>query len=575
MPPDDAGMPASRLAPSPRLPVLLALSGLLALLLFGILLLAWAGQQQRHADRDQVTVLERSLWLRGELHALAAAEAAWLGQGVADGLLRAQRNGQEMQAAVQTLLTLTAADESQLAHVRQLQGQLDDALKRADVVLRDARNTGPSLANQGLGQAPIGGLLDRVDSVVSALHAGVQQQLQQSAAADGSRLFWAWLLGGLACVLLPLQLAVLYFESRGRARAEQEQGRLATLSEQAEKRAERHALDLQRLAELGDQLRLAKSIEEIGDVLGAAMHNVLPQLHGALYLQAPSRNVIRRQVGWGKAQPPLEDLFTPDDCWAMRRGVLDPTEPHAPPCRHLAAGTDPAHVMCVPLVAQGETLGTLHFSGQMNPSAQERRVAQTIADLLALAISHLRLQETMRVQSVRDPHSTLFNRRYMDASLLRECLRARRAQQTLAILLIDLDDFKRFNEKHSHEAGDAALAQIGALIGQTVRPEDIAGRHGGEEFLILMPEADLATARDRAELLRRAIRALPIDLHGRRVEPISCTIGLALYPLHGSEPGLCLRAADKALREAKAAGRDRVEVAEAAPAPAAKSGTAS
>src|SRR5690606_26555974 len=132
----------------------------------------------------------------------------------------------------------------------------------------------------------------------------------------------------------------------------------------------------------------------------------------------------------------------------------------------------------------------------------------------------------LRVQSVRDPLTGLFNRRYMDATLLRECLRARRAQQTLAILLLDLDDFQKFNEKHSHEAGDAALTQIGALIGQTVRAEDIAGRHGGEEFLVLMPEADLATARDRAELLRRAIRSQPIDLHGRRVEALSCSIGI-------------------------------------------------
>jgi diguanylate cyclase (GGDEF)-like protein len=563
-------MPAASAASSPRLPVLLALSGLLALLLLGLLLLAAGERAQAARERDQGRLIERALWLRGELHALAAAETSWLLQGHGEDLLRAQRHGQEMRAAIETLLALTAEDPAQLAHVRQLQGQVDEALGRADAALREARLSGPS---QGLPQARISALLARVDSVVSALHSGAQQQLGDGVAASATRRLCAWLLAALAIPVLLLQLAVLFFESRGRARAEAEQGRLATRAEQADRRAERHALDLQRLAELGDQLRLAKSIEEIGEVLGGAMRNVLPQLHGALYLQAPSRNVVRRQVSWGKAEPPLEDLFTADDCWAMRRGVAYPSEAHAPPCRHLAAGTDPAHVVCVPLVAQGETLGTLHFSGQMTPSLQERRVAQTIADLLALAVSQLRLQETMRVQSVRDPLSSLFNRRYMDASLLRECLRARRAQQTLALLLIDLDDFKTFNEKHSHEAGDAALAQLGALIGQTVRPEDIAGRHGGEEFLILMPEADLATARDRAELLRRAIRALPIDLHGRRVEPITCSIGVALYPLHGSEPGLCLRAADKAMRLAKSSGRDRVEIADAAP-PAGKTATA-
>ena len=134
----------------------------------------------------------------------------------------------------------------------------------------------------------------------------------------------------------------------------------------------------------------------------------------------------------------------------------------------------------------------------------------------------------------------------------------------------DLDQFKEFNERHSHEAGDAALAQLGSVLSQTIRPEDLAGRYSGEKFLLLMPEADLSIAKDRAELLLRAVRSTPIDLHGRRVEAVTCSIGLALFPLHGSEPALCLRAAEKALNEAKLGGRDRVVAAD----PSEPSGTA-
>lgn len=556
-------MPAAPIPRSPRLPALLVLGGTLVVLLFGMLGLGWMAQRDRAAARTQLELIERALWLRGELHSLAAAESAWLIQGVADPLLRAQRDGGEIERSLRAVITLAAGDDNQQAHAKQLEDLVGDALKRIQGALADAGTNGPTVSSRSLAQGSIASQLDRVDSVTTAVHAGAQLKIQGHEDRAGSRLLWMALLGLLAAVCIGLMVLLLYFETRSRARAESEQGRLASLAEQAQKLAELRARDLQRLAELGDQLRPTKSIEELSEVLGAAMHNLFPQFDGALYLQAPSRNVIRRQVGWGKPNPPLEDLFTADDCWAIRRGVCYPTEAHAPPCKHLAPGTSPDRVLCVPLVAQGEVLGTLHLSGSVEPQVQERRLAQTIADQLALAVANLRLQENQRIQSVRDPLTSLFNRRYMEASLLRECLRARRAQQSLALLLVDLDNFKQFNERHGHEAGDAALAQVGALIAQSVRPEDIAGRYGGEKFMLLMPEADLALARDRAELVRRAIRATPIDLHGRRVEALTCSMGLAMYPLHGSEPALCLRAADKAVTAAKQAGRDRIEVGEA------------
>src|SRR5690606_11068054 len=111
---------------------------------------------------------------------------------------------------------------------------------------------------------------------------------------------------------------------------------------------------------------------------------------------------------WGKPEVPLEDLFTAEDCWAVRRGIPYPNDAQAPPCRHLAQGTDPRHVLCVPLMSQGEAIGVLHLSGEVAPARRERRLAQAIADLLALSISQLRLQESLRVQSVRDATTGLF-----------------------------------------------------------------------------------------------------------------------------------------------------------------------
>ncbi len=555
---DDAGMSAAPTA-SPRTAVLLGLLVASLLILIGLKALGTWAESDRAAAQREAELIGHALWLRGEMHALAAAEAQWIAQGRADDLGRVDRQRSATQTALDVLDEL-ADEPTTVSHAGQLRELVAQSQAAIEKLNAQRGMTGPR-AGPVRPESSAAAVQARGDTLVSALHADAMARLAELDARAGTRSMLGWILLALALPVLALQLALLFFESRSRRRAEADQVRHQAQAERAQREAERYAGDLERLGELGDQLRPTRSIEEIGEVLRASMQHVLPQFHGALYLQAPSRNLVRRQVAWGKPATPLEDLFTPEDCWAVRRGIPYPNDPKAPPCRHLAADTDPAHVVCVPLMSQGEPLGILHLSGEVAPLARERRIAQGIADLLALSISQLRLQESLRVQSVRDPLTGLFNRRYIDASLLRECLRARRAQQTLALLLIDLDEFKHFNERHSHEAGDAALSQIGQLIGQTIRPEDVAGRHGGEEFLVLMPETDLSGALDRAELLRRALFALRIDLHGRKVEAVRCSIGVAIYPLHGSEPGLCLRAAEKAVQAAKQAGRDQVVAA--------------
>ena len=553
---------------SPRRIVLLALTGgLLVLLLAQRGLALWSEADAERASAAAI-LAEQSLWLRGEVHALAAAEAAWIAQGRGAGLGRAERQRAATDRAL-ALLATHATSQSSRDNVAQLEALFKDIRVEIERLQAERLSTGPVFGERGRVEARIAALQDRADTLVSALHSEARTVIEATQANQGQRAVYGWAVLLLGLPLLGMQVALLYFEMRSRLRAEAEQLRLARVAEREQRATELHAGDLDRLGELGDQLRPTRSIEEIGEVLRASMQHVLSQFHGALYLQAPSRNVIRRQVAWGKPETPLEDLFTAEDCWAVRRGIPYPNDAQAPPCRHLSQGSDPAHVLCVPLLSQGEPIGILHLSGDVPPGRRERRLAQCIADLLALSISQLRLQESLRVQSVRDATTGLFNRRSIDALLLRECLRARRAQQTLALLLIDLDNFRAFNERHGHEAGDAALGQIGQLIAQTIRPEDVAGRHGGEEFLVLMPEIDLSGAIDRAELLRRALRSHPIDLHGRRVEAVQCSIGVALYPLHGNEPGVCLRSAERAAQQAKQDGRDRVVAATPPESPAA------
>src|SRR5690606_3673426 len=141
--------------------------------------------------------------------------------------------------------------------------------------------------------------------------------------------------------------------------------------------------------------------------------------------------------------------------------------------------------LCLPMIAQGEMLGVLTLSSGTAVTSENREIAIAACEQISLAMANLKLQETLRSQSLRDPLTGLFNRRYLEASFEREIQRAERRQQPLSLLMIDIDHFKRFNDTFGHDAGDALLAQFGSLLGRVVRSDDVICRYGGEEFTIL------------------------------------------------------------------------------------------
>jgi diguanylate cyclase (GGDEF)-like protein len=158
----------------------------------------------------------------------------------------------------------------------------------------------------------------------------------------------------------------------------------------------------------------------------------------------------------------------------------------------------------------------------------------------------------------------LYNRRYLTEMLEREIRRAVRAAQSLGVLILDLDHFKKFNDTYGHEAGDTVLRETASFLGKSIRVEDIACRFGGEEFVIILPTADLNSARVRAEKIRSKIRELAVLHQGQSLGMITVSIGVAALPEHGTDPKALLEAADAALYRAKREGRDRVAVAESA-----------
>jgi len=169
------------------------------------------------------------------------------------------------------------------------------------------------------------------------------------------------------------------------------------------------------------------------------------------------------------------------------------------------------------------------------------------------------LQGQLREQANRDPLTGLYNRRYLDSTLERELARCKRNGQPLALILVDVDHFKRLNDTYGHQAGDKVLIRLGSILSGMARAGDVACRYGGEEFLVLLPTMPLSTALERAEELRTIFAAMVVPFGDFRLQT-TLSIGISVYPGHGTSGDELIRVADRALYLAKNSGRNRVAV---------------
>jgi diguanylate cyclase (GGDEF)-like protein len=211
------------------------------------------------------------------------------------------------------------------------------------------------------------------------------------------------------------------------------------------------------------------------------------------------------------------------------------------------------------MMAHGEALGVLHVMVGQHEAGQlsaKQQLALSVGEHLALALATLKLQETLRHMSFRDALTDLYNRRYMQENLEREMRRAERQGSSIGVILIDIDHFKRFNDVFGHDAGDAVLQELGRFMRKHVRGSDIACRYGGEEFVLILPGISQETAQGRAEQLRAGVKRLQLHHGAQSLDRITLSLGVALYPEHGASADEVLRAADKALYQAKQGGRD-------------------
>ncbi|MGH8794107.1 MAG: diguanylate cyclase, partial [Stackebrandtia sp.] len=193
---------------------------------------------------------------------------------------------------------------------------------------------------------------------------------------------------------------------------------------------------------------------------------------------------------------------------------------------------------------------------------------RTFAGQAAVAVGNVLTHREAQRLSLTDPLTGLWNYRYLQVSLSREVERAGRFHRGAAVIVIDIDKFKIVNDTYGHPAGDTVLTELAGRISAVIREVDLAFRYGGEEFVVLLPEADAAGATRVAQRLLEVVRSTPVTIPAadETAQPVSLTVtvslGVAVFPLHGGDGPAVLAAADEALYAAKADGRDTWRVAE-------------
>ena len=326
----------------------------------------------------------------------------------------------------------------------------------------------------------------------------------------------------------------------------------------------RHDARMIGLNRMNDLLLSCETREEAYQIIARSAGRLFAWCNGGLAMRVGDAYPPQFQVvaTWGAADT-LPATFLLNHCWALRRGELHqvPGSAHSAQCRHFS-GSPPSSYLCIPLIVRGETFGLLHVSAgiaQTEEQFQElRTLAIAISEATKLALSNLKLREALREQAIRDPLTGLFNRRYLDETLVRELHRCQRLNEPLTAAMIDVDHFKRFNDSYGHEAGDAVLRAIGDLLNRSLRAGDIACRYGGEELTVILPGSTLADAKVKLDILRRIIMAMQVPYQGENLPTITVSIGVAAAEDQKTDAVALLGRADAALYLAKERGRNRV-----------------
>ncbi|NKJ43359.1 GGDEF domain-containing protein [Novosphingobium sp. SG720] len=315
-----------------------------------------------------------------------------------------------------------------------------------------------------------------------------------------------------------------------------------------------------------DMLQAAETNEEAGAVLMVTARRLLGGYGAALYVLNNSRDRLDLARHWdlpaGYIAP---DSLAANHCWALKRGKAHVNAPEEGGlcCAH-HGGVNA--VLEIPMMAGGQVQGLLILARsdaliQLDGGeelANLRHLGSALADSMSLALSNIALRDRLRTQSLRDPLTGLYNRRYMEDTLERFLALSTRSGSSTAVIMIDLDNFKDLNDRYGHAKGDAVLRDVAAQIVGALRPTDVVCRYGGEEIIAILPDCALADAVAKAEQIRLRIQGVT-DIQGC---PVSASLGVSAMPETSVRGEELVPDADASLYLAKASGKNCVFAAE-------------
>jgi diguanylate cyclase (GGDEF)-like protein len=302
--------------------------------------------------------------------------------------------------------------------------------------------------------------------------------------------------------------------------------------------------------------QLARAFNEMTDQLQARMKE----------LEAERTRVRDATMRFGKALAATHDVEellrviveTAVEATGAYGGYLEEADGRGLLVGYLDAG---GAELRVPVTTGRDSFGTLVLVGPESMEEQ-RETATWLAGHAAIALANARKHQAVEKQALVDPLTGLANRRLAEGAIDTELARAGRFDEPLALLMTDLDDFKRINDRWGHPFGDVVLREFAAALTASIREIDLAGRWGGEEFAVVLPGTDVEGGAALAERIRRTLKGRPVTAPDGEVVDITASFGVAAYPEVQCKDDL-IAAADGALYEAKRAGKDQVARAEA------------
>jgi len=320
--------------------------------------------------------------------------------------------------------------------------------------------------------------------------------------------------------------------------------------------------DLGVISKMNEMLQICQELNEAYSIINHTAVELFPSLSGGLIkLDAATQN-LETIKQWGE-QLIIKKYFMAKDCWALREEhpyIIDVPKKDLI-CSHFETLPRGGY-LCLPQITQIGTIGMLVLIAPTGSSITpyQQQISIAFNDIIRLSLANIQFREILNEQSIHDSLTKLFNRRYLDATLPRDLSRVMREKKHLCVGMLDIDFFKRFNDTSGHEAGDEVLKTIGKLLNDGFRGSDIACRFGGEEFILVLINSDLKSALPRLEEIREKIKNVRLFFRETPLPQITISIGVAEAPVHGKTSEDIIRAADRALYQAKHAGRDRVEI---------------